>query len=273
MGELSLDQKPEGWSRFARTYDNSFASFTALFAQEALRLTNVRQGLRVIDVGAGTGALALLAAEAGAEVLAVDFSIGMIDFLNSKINQIGLKHITAMVMDGQAMDVENDSFDAAFSIFGLCFFPDRVAGFRELHRVIKPGGLAAVVNWCSLEHSEFLKLFVGAIMAVDPNMPLPKTPPPGLSLGDPELFKTEMMTGGFDRVNLFTVRHIWTFSDPEFAYDSTVGILPAFTQRIEALDREKREAFRLAIINAIRQRQGDGPYGLEGQAHIAVGKK
>ena len=273
MSELSIDQKPEGWSKAAKSYDTSFASFTALFAQDALRLTNVGSGQRVLDVGTGTGALALVAAEAGAEVLAVDFSQGMIDSLHSKINQKGVRHIRTATMDGQALDLEDNSFDAGFSVFGVCFFPDRIAGFRELYRVIRPGGLAAVVNWCARERSGFLNVIVGALKEVLPNMPLPKTPPPGLSLADPDLFKSEMQVGGFARINLFTVRHVWTFSDPQLVYDSLAGVQPPFAALLETLGEATREAFRSAIIQTIRQEQGDGPYGLEGEAHIAIGVK
>jgi ubiquinone/menaquinone biosynthesis C-methylase UbiE len=101
MAELSIDQKPEGWCKAAESYDSSFGSFTTLFAQDAVRLANVGPKHRVLDVGTGTDALALMAEQAGADVLAVDFSKGMIDCLNTKIDQKGLRRICAVKMDGQ----------------------------------------------------------------------------------------------------------------------------------------------------------------------------
>jgi len=138
MVERSFDQEPEGWSKAAEFYD-SFGAFTQLFAEDALRLADLKPGQQVIDAATGTGCLAFLAARTGAHVLAVDFSEGMIDQLRMKVAQSKADHIQAAVMDGQALIVEDHSFDAAFSVFGLCFFPDRAAGFRELHRVLKPG--------------------------------------------------------------------------------------------------------------------------------------
>ena len=100
MSDLSIEQKPEGWDPVPKAYDTSLASFTALFAQDALRLTNVQPGQRVLDVAAGTGALSFAALEAVAEVLATDFSPGMIDYLRSKAEAKGVQGIRLAVMDG-----------------------------------------------------------------------------------------------------------------------------------------------------------------------------
>jgi SAM-dependent methyltransferase len=273
MADLSIDQRPEGWCKAAESYDSSFGSFTALFAQDAVRLANVGPGHRVLDVGTGTGAFALTAEQAGAEVLAVDFSQGMIDCLNTKIDQKGLSRIHAVKMDGQALDIENNSYDSVFSVFGLCFFPDRIAGFRELYRVLKPGGLGVVVNWCALEHSQFLRVIVGALVKAIPNLPAPSAPPPGLSLADPNVLKSEMRQGGFSGINLFTVRHLWTFPGPQVVYDSLASVQPMIARIFEMAGDASRQAFRSAIIQMIRDEQGNGPYGLEGEARIAVGTK
>jgi len=82
-----------------------------------------------------------------------------------------------------------------------------------------------------------------------------------------------MEAGGFKRVNLFTVRHIWTFVHPNVVYEATAAALPAFAAILERQGEERREAFRAAIADAIRHEQGEGPYGLEGEAYIAMGVK
>jgi ubiquinone/menaquinone biosynthesis C-methylase UbiE len=145
--ETTLEQIPEGWDRSAAFYDAYVASFSAKYARDALDLTGVGPGHRVIDVGAGTGALALAAAQRGADVLATDFSRGMVDWMRMKAAQLALTSFEVAEMDGQRLDVPDASFDRAFSVFGLMFFPDRKKGFAELRRVLRPGGVAAVVTW------------------------------------------------------------------------------------------------------------------------------
>jgi cyclopropane fatty-acyl-phospholipid synthase-like methyltransferase len=86
-----------------------------LFTEEALRFVRVKPGQRVLGVGTGT-ALVVIAAEAGAEVLAVDFSQGMVGHVKSKIRQRGMRNIRAAVMYGQALDAEDSSFNAVLSI-------------------------------------------------------------------------------------------------------------------------------------------------------------
>ena len=273
MSDLSIEQKPEGWDPVAKAYDSSFASFTALFAQDVLRLITVQPGQRILDVAAGTGALSLAAAEAGAEVLATDFSPGMIDYLRSKAERKGIRGIRVAVMDGQALDVEDRSFDAAFSIFGLMVFPDRSAGFRELCRAIKPGGRAAVVSWGAIERVRFMDIIMSTLKEIVPDFPAPKKPPLVQSLADRNIFKSEMQAGGFTYVNMFTVAHIWTFSSPDVVVNSLDSIFPPMVPILDNLAPNQREAFQKTLNRKMREEQREGPFGLEGEAHIAVGVK
>jgi len=273
MGDLTLDQQPEGWTCAAEAYDAIAAPFTTLFAEDALRLTNVQPGQRVLDVAAGTGALSFAAVERGAEVLATDFSPGMVEHLRDKASAQGVQGMQVAMMNGQALEVDDNSFDAAFSILGLMVFPDRAAGFRELYRAIRRGGYAAVVAWSTIERLRFIQAISGALKEAVPNFPAPLKLPPWLSLADRSVFKLEMQAGGFSRVNLFTVAHIWIFPSPEEFFDALSNVAPGFSTTLGALQPHQRTASRTAFVRRIREEQGDGPFGLEGEAHIAVGVK
>ena len=105
-------------------------------------VAGVGAGQSVLDVACGPGTLAFLAARRGAEVMAVDFCAGMIGELAARLAETPAA-IEARVADGMDLPLESGAFDAAFSMFGLMFFPDRARGFAELHRVLRPGGVAA----------------------------------------------------------------------------------------------------------------------------------
>lgn len=129
------------WDGSADGYIASAEPFTELFCRDAISMCGVGPGVKLIDIATGPGALAIAAAEAGAEVTAIDFSATMIERLRARIGQL---HIVAEQMDGQALNLPDAAFDIACSIFGIPLFPDWRAGLRELVRVLKPGGRAVV---------------------------------------------------------------------------------------------------------------------------------
>ncbi len=124
-------------------YQRMAQAFTARYAERAWAEAALPVTATVLDIAAGTGALALVAARAGARVTATDFSPGMVESVLSH----GLPNLCAKVMDGQALDFPDASFDAAFSMFGIMLFPDWRKGLAEMARVVRPGGLGSVGTW------------------------------------------------------------------------------------------------------------------------------
>lgn len=274
MTDRQPEQRADNWDRDARGYDGAVRAFTQKFARDAVDLAGVEAGARVLDVAAGTGAVSLCAAERGADVLATDFSAGMLEVLRENAAVAGLDgRIRTAVMDGQALTVEDASFDHAFSCFGLMMFPDRAAGFRELHRALAPGGRAAVAVWFGMDRLEFMQLVMGALVAAVPDFPMPSEPPAWLSIATADGLREEMRAGGFARVNVFSVRHLWTFESPEWLWDRLEGLAPGLDFVFEALDDAQRDAYRRAFVGTLRERMGEGPYALAGDANIAVGVK
>src|SRR5512134_994675 len=111
-------EDPGHWDAAARHYEESAHPFTSRYAAVALARVDLGPHSRVLDVAAGTGALALMAARTGAQVLATDFSPAMIGCVAAA----GLPNVEARVMDGQALDLPDAHFDAVFSIFGVIMF-------------------------------------------------------------------------------------------------------------------------------------------------------
>jgi ubiquinone/menaquinone biosynthesis C-methylase UbiE len=184
---------PDRWNEMARHYEETAHPFTAPFAEAALARIRVTPQTRLLDVATGTGALALAAAGAGAQVLATDFSSGMV----ARVTAHGLPNLKARTMDGQALDLPDAAFDAVFSVFGVMMFPDWRKGLSEMARVTRPGGHGVVATWQSQGAATHL-LLGNVVRDLFPEREWRTGLPEGVTiLGDPERLATEMIAAGF----------------------------------------------------------------------------
>jgi ubiquinone/menaquinone biosynthesis C-methylase UbiE len=103
-------------------------------------------GMHWLDLACGTGATAERAASAGAAVVGIDLSPGLIETAQARAKQLGLT-IDYRVGDCEKLEVGDGAFDAVSSTCGVMFAPDHEATARELGRVVKPGGKLALANW------------------------------------------------------------------------------------------------------------------------------
>jgi len=269
-----LDQQPEAWGAVAPDYHAFSANVTWTFAEDAARLVPIGEGTRVIDVAAGTGNFTFAAARRGADVLATDFSPGMIEYLRAEAEQRALSHrVHTAVMDGQQLDAADESFDVSGSIFGVLFYPDPDKGLRELSRVLIPGGRAVVSTWAPPPRGEIGRIMADAMAKAMPNMMPPAGSPAWAALGEADAFRQRLLNNGFARAHVVELRHVWVFD----RLDSFVALMakaaPPAVAMSKAMTPEQRTRFRDAVVEDFRSRQGEGPYALTHEGMIAVGTK
>lgn len=199
-------QTRSAWDRIATGYDEFVTPTHLLLGTEGLSRAGLRPGMRFLDVAAGSGGLSIPAARLGAQVLATDMSPVMLDRLEERSRKEGLK-LETRVMDGQALDLENDSFDVAGSQFGVMLFPDMPRGISELARVTKPGGRVLMTVLGTARKVEFFGFFVAAIQAAVPGFTGPSMDPPPLpfQLQDPERLRREFERVGLKNISVETV--------------------------------------------------------------------
>lgn len=100
-------------------------------------------GLTVIDVGCGDGELAVELWKRGAKVTGVDTSPSMIEAARERAARRGIE-VTFEVATAQALPFPLDTFDAAVAVTVLCFIEEEEPAFREIARVLRPGGRLVV---------------------------------------------------------------------------------------------------------------------------------
>lgn len=189
------------WDKVAAGYDEFVTPTYFGLGAEALRRAGFRPGMRLLDVAAGSGAVSLAAARLGANVTSVDISPVMVERLKRRAHEEGL-NVQARVMDGHALDLENDTFDMVVSEFGVMLFPDLPRGLCEMARVTKPGGRVVVVAFGSPMKIEFFQFFIRAVQSAVPGFTGPPMDPLPLpfQVQDPEKLRREMINAGLKDV-------------------------------------------------------------------------
>ena len=126
------------WELVAAGYEATTMHYLGQYCRLILDELDVGLASRVVDVACGPGTVTRMVAGSVASVDAIDFSAPMIELLNRHLEQQKISNVRAVVGDGQQLPYGSDQFDAAFSMFGLMFFPDRIKGFKYRCRVRKP---------------------------------------------------------------------------------------------------------------------------------------
>lgn len=180
------------WDSAAERYEKAAHPYTARYVEAALAGIPLTAASRVLDVAAGTGALTFAAADTGAQVLAIDFSPGMVARITAKARP----NVEAQVMDGQALKLGDAGFDAVFSIFGVFMFPDWRKGLTEMARITRPGGHGVIAVWEDRGAGAFM-LLGQLIRKLLPERELAAMPEAMTILNSKEGLAREMVAAGF----------------------------------------------------------------------------
>lgn len=270
MPEIHPLAAPAAWDAVANGYTSEFLPLFALYAQQAIDLAALPVETHILDVAAGPGTLSLLAARRGHKVSAIDFSENMVAQFNHRVAESNLNNIDVQVADGQALPFADNTFDGAFSMFGLMFFPDRHAGFCELARALKPGGCAVVSSWAPVSEAPLLEALFQCLGSVLPELSFGgDTPPP---LANPDDFRQEMGAAGFRSVEIHTVAHAVNIpSVSEFWQSQEKASAPIALLRAKASEDQWR-AVSEQVLERLENQFGSGPLTLTWPAHLAIGR-
>ena len=143
------------------SYDNFMGRYSVRLAPVFADFAGIEAGQRVLDVGAGTGALTSELVRRGAEAAAADPSPSFVAALERRLPDVDVRAATA-----EELPWPDESFDAALAQLVLTFMSDAPAGIEEMRRVVRPGGVVSTCMW-DIEGMEMLAA-VGRMQRVFP---------------------------------------------------------------------------------------------------------
>jgi phosphatidylethanolamine/phosphatidyl-N-methylethanolamine N-methyltransferase len=133
------------YRRMAPIYDWVFDACFAHGRRQAIAALSRGEGRRVLEVGVGTG-LSLRQWPRDFSVTGIDLSAEMLQRAEKARQRFQLTNVTLKVMDAQAMEFPDDSFDSVAAMYVVSVAPDLSALLREMRRVCRPGGAICIVN-------------------------------------------------------------------------------------------------------------------------------
>ncbi len=191
------DQSAAGWN----AHTPLIRAWLRQTTDAMMEMARIAPGMAVLDLAAGAGDQTLdIARRVGpaGRVLATDLSPAILALAQQNAREAGLDNVETRVADGESLPLDAAGFDAAVCRLGLMFFPDPLAGLRELHRVLRPGAGACTVVFSRPESNPCLGILMSTALA---HAGLPARDPyqPGalMSLGRPGHLDALFRQAGF----------------------------------------------------------------------------
>jgi len=171
----------EGWSFFA-----PLELITTPAAAKLVRFSGVRAGEKALDVGCGTGVVAVTAARLGAQATGLDLTPALLEKAreNAQVAGVSIEFIEG---DAESLPFKDASFDVVLSQFGHMFAPRPAVVTAEMLRVLKPGGRIAFSTWPPEFYTGRMFALVARYL---PPPPAGAAPPP--QWGDPAIVRERL---------------------------------------------------------------------------------
>jgi SAM-dependent methyltransferase len=235
-----------------------FSPFAIDLARRAARFAP----RRLLEIAAGTGVLTreLVTAIPAAQVTATDLNAAMVEFGSRRVPLA-----TWQQADALSLPFDDQRFDLIICQFGVMFFPDKPAAFREMRRVLAPGGRLLFSTWGAVQTHGFAAALVDGLAQA-----FPADPPTFLvavphGYCDLSQIVTDLAAGGLECVSIVSVT---LDGQANSAADVAAGFCTGTPLRMAIEARGDLAASTAAIADHMTLRLGPGPVTVKMTAYI-----
>ena len=228
------------------------------FAEDLASRAQALDPQTVLEIACGTGVVTRALASAlppACELTATDLNEAMVAHAES----VGTtRPVQWRQADAMTLPFKDESFDIVVCQFSVMFFPDRVGAYREVRRVLRPGGTFLFNVWNDIEHNEFADVVTNAVGALYPQNPplfLARTPH---GHGSPDEIQADIKAAGFKECTLDQRDDISVAASPDLPAIAYCQGTP-LRNEIEACEPGGLARATAAATDAIQERFGAGP--------------
>jgi ubiquinone/menaquinone biosynthesis C-methylase UbiE len=253
----------EVWVEAQQRLDASLVVLT----EGLVRAAAVRPGERILDIGCGCGTTAIELAELGAHVTGIDVSRPMLAHARARAS--GREDVEFVLGDAATYEFSPD-FDLLFSRFGVMFFADPVAAFRNLARAVKPGGRLCFLCWRSAEHNPWISVPARVVQShLGPSDPVDPRAPGMFAFSDADYVGGILRRAGFRDVAVEALvgsNRLGADLDEAMHFLRRIGPM---RRTLETLDARQRESILAAVREALTPYESANGVALTASAWIA----
>jgi len=238
------------WARNAEAIDLQLAPFL----DPLCRAAAVGQGERVLDIGCGAGALSLrLAASVGdgGGVLGVDISEQLLALARRRAGERADPPVEFRRADAQLEPFDEATFDRVVSRFGVMFFEDSIAAFKNFRCALRPGGTLSFVCWAPLSENPWMGIPGEVLLRhVEPPEPADPDGPGPFRFCEPEYARQLCGRAGFADVSVDRLQGLLILGGPG-TFDDAISFMLEIGPAARV--REAEQTIRLAVRDDLRR--------------------
>jgi SAM-dependent methyltransferase len=254
LEEVAVEDAGEAWSAVALEWSELWGGFADPVRNAITLAAGIRPGMRVLDVGCGSGEYLAMLASAGAAVAGIDPAPGMIELARARVSGADIR-----VGAVESLPWPDASFDAVTAVNCLQFADDPDAALAEMTRVTVPGGCVVVANWADAAHNDIHVLEQAVAASFDEEVP------PDDELRVPGGLEDLFSRGGLALVASGTVAAPWVAPDENTLVRGVLlgedddGLAAGAATVIHAANPFRAPGGGYRLVNAFRYAVGRAP--------------